>query len=97
MSGPWMVQFYGNKMNRKHLEMGPLMQRCIDYLESVNEDPSVILKGMADVTLQHQHNLGAVKASSLESPGLYPLSIKPISGMEIIDCPPVKVKMEPDK
>ncbi len=57
MSGPWMVQFYGNKLNRKHLEMGPIMQRCIDYLESVNEDPSIILKGMAELFVVWTQNL----------------------------------------
>ena len=51
ISDPWMVQFYGNKMNRKHLQMVPLMQQCIKYLESVNEDPSVILKGMISLLL----------------------------------------------
>ena len=45
-SGPWMVQFYANELNLKHLEMIPFMKDCVDYLESITEDPSLILKGI---------------------------------------------------
>ena len=44
-SGPWMVQFYGNEMDRKHLEMIPLMKDCVEFLESVSRDPSKLLTG----------------------------------------------------
>ncbi len=44
-SGPWMVQFYGNELERKHLEMVPLMKDCIQFLESVSLDPSLLVTG----------------------------------------------------
>ena len=44
-SGPWMVQFYGNELDRKHLEMIPLMKDCIDFLQSLTQDPSLLLTG----------------------------------------------------
>ena len=44
-SGPWMIQFYGNEMDRRHLEMVPLMKDCVKFLESVSLDPSKLLTG----------------------------------------------------
>ena len=46
LTGPWMVQFYANKLKRKHLEMTPLMRHCITYLESLSADPDILLTGM---------------------------------------------------
>ena len=51
-TGPWMVQFYGNKLHLKHLEMIPLMKDCINYLETLIDEPSLILKGMTSRCLQ---------------------------------------------
>ena len=43
ISGPWMVQFYANKENRRHLETIPLMKACIESITSYIEDPSLML------------------------------------------------------
>ncbi len=45
VTGPWMVQFYGSALDRNHLEMTPLMRKCIDYLEGLSTDPSALVTG----------------------------------------------------
>ncbi len=53
LTGPWMVQFYGNAAGRKHLEMIPFMRHCVRYLQSLSTDPAILITGMNQLFFHH--------------------------------------------
>ena len=49
VTGPWMVQFYTNSLNKRNLEMNPEIMRALLNLSEIEKDPSLLLIRTQDV------------------------------------------------
>ena len=49
VTGPWMVQFYTDSLNKRNLEMNPEIMRALLNLSEIEKDPSLLLTRTRDV------------------------------------------------
>ena len=78
LTGPWMKVLYGNKSKSANLGMVPVLEKCVNQLKVIQENPVSILDMREDVFVQALHQADDEILADLQRPSDPPKELEHI-------------------